>query len=483
MRDNHIHLIDNDSAGTIIPQDCISDILQIAGIGRLQNASDLLVFPHFFSDLKDGVGDLSILTLKDAQFTNGQCVSVKVCTGNLMGFVGINNTSISIHSRFTHKKANGAVDESSPDYFLYYMLQKVLSINVFKLEHSSSREDKILDFLLLLFPMMLKKAMAQGLYKEYQRFQHDDDRVRGTIDVNRYIKADIPFRGSISYSTREHSYDNTITQLIRHTIEYIKHHPFGHALLSNDSETLENVRQIVSATRTYNLRDRKRVLNANRRPKVHPYFTNYRELQQLCVQILRFDSLKYGDEKDRIYGVLFDGAWLWEEYLNFTFHDAGFVHPENKTGIGKIFAFKGRSDYYRFPDFLKDNIIADAKYKVLLRKNKGMIEDNLSREDLHQMISYMHITASRKGIFVSPLSFRVLNSDTGEYYPETAYSTRVGELYGDGGNIYIIGMNIPQSCESFKAFSECMTINEKELYRQLKKICIGEDLNPRMTRA
>lgn len=444
-----IHLKDNDSAGTNIPQDCISDILQIAGIGRVQNASDLLVFPHSFSDLKDGVGDISILTLKDAQFTNGQCVSVKVCTGNLMGFVGINNTSISIHSRFTHKKANGAVDESSPDYFLYYMLQKVLSINVFKLEHSSSREDKILDFLLFLFPMMLKKAMAQGLYKEYQRFQHDDDRVKGTIDVNRYIKADIPFRGSISYSTREHSYDNTITQLIRHTIEYIKHHPFGHALLSNDSETLENVRQIVSATPTYNLRDRKRVLNANRRPKVHPYFTNYRELQQLCVQILRFDSLKYGDEKDRIYGVLFDGAWLWEEYLNTILKPLGFKHPENKLKLGGFPMFKktvedeliSRNSRKLYPDFYKENFILDAKYKHL---NSGV-----GREDLYQVVTYMYCRTANHGGYIYP--------------DEGANSYSKYQLEGYYGYIHLLPTSIPQDKLSIDAFRQAMRLAENRL--------------------
>ena len=228
-----------------------------------------------------------------------------------MGFVGVNETSISIHSRFTHKKENGEVDPSSPDHFLYYMLQKVFSVNVFSLEHASNKEDKILDFLVFLFPLMLKSAMSQGLYKEYKRFLHDDDRIKGSIDVNRFIRLDIPFRGNISYTTREYSYDNTITQLIRHTIEYIKCNPFGYSILNNDSDTIEFVRQIREATPSYSLRDRQRVLNANLRPKVHPYFTKYRELQQLCVHILRHDSLKYGEEKDRIHEVQFYGAWWW----------------------------------------------------------------------------------------------------------------------------------------------------------------------------
>ena len=145
---NIVHLTDNNTQGTSIPRESIQDVLQISNIGRLQNAPELLVFPHSFSEVKDGIGTLSILTLHDAQYNDGKCISAKACTGNLMGFVGVNETSVSIHSRFTHKKDDGEVDPSSPDYFLYYMLQKVFSVNVFSLKHASSRDDKILDFLL-----------------------------------------------------------------------------------------------------------------------------------------------------------------------------------------------------------------------------------------------------------------------------------------------------------------------------------------------
>ena len=446
---NIVHLTDNNTQGTLIPRECIQDVLQISCIGRLQNAPDLLVFPHSFSDLKDAIGDLSIVTLHEAQYADGKCVSVKACTGNLMGFVGINETSLSIHSRFTHKKENGEVDPSSPDYFLYYMLQKVFSVNVFSLEHASSRDDKILDFLLFLFPLMLKSAMSQGLYKEYRRFQHDDDRVKGTIDVNRFIRSDIPFRGNISYTTREYSYDNSITQLVRHTIEYITHHPFGNSILNNESETIEYVRQIKEATPSYSLRDRQRVLNENRRPKVHPYFTKYRELQQLCVHILRHESLKYGEEKDRIHGVLFDGAWLWEEYLNTVLRGLGFHHPENKLQSGGFKMFKrqnedeqiSRNSRVLFPDFYKDDFILDAKYKHL---NRG-----ISREDLYQVVTYMYCKKANHGGYVYP--------------DEGANSYSKYQLEGYNGYIHLLPVSIPQDKANHDTFIQSMLESEDRL--------------------
>ena len=451
-----VHLTDNYSEGTPIDRNCISDILQIANIGRLQNVPDLLVFPHSFSELKDGISDLSILTLRDAQYKGTECVSVKACTGNLMGFVGVNDTSVSIHSRFTHKKHDGKVDENEQDYFLFYLLQKVFSINIFDLEHNNSREDKVFDFLLFLFPMMLKKALSQGLFKEYQTRYYNDSKVKGVIDINRFIRHDIPFKGAVSYSTHERSFDNSMTQLIRHTIEFIKHHPFGSNILNQNNDIIECVNQIVQATPSYNQRDRTKILNMHRRPKVHPYFIKYRDLQQLCVHILRHEALKYGKEKNKIHGVLFDGAWLWEEYLNTILKKHHFNHAENKLKCGGLPMFeKGNADkrtmsYSQtlYPDFYKDNFIIDAKYKHL---NNGV-----GKEDLYQVVTYMYCTKANKGGYLFPVEN---NANWSKF-----------QLMGHHGSVYLLPFHVPQSSIDYKAFIECIRTSEKGILTKIEEI-------------
>lgn len=94
-----------------------------------------------------------------------------------MGFVGIGNQQLKIYSRF---------DEDKNDYFMHYMLQKVFSYNIFNLESNSS-DETVFDILMFMFPALLKNAMKNGVYKDYQRFQHNDSNVRGTIDVERHI--------------------------------------------------------------------------------------------------------------------------------------------------------------------------------------------------------------------------------------------------------------------------------------------------------
>ena len=56
--------------------------------------------------------------------------------------------------------------------------------------------------------------------------------------------------------------------------------------------------------------------------------------------ILRNERHQYGNGTRNVYGILFDGAWLWEEYVNTLIGDV-FYHPRNKTGDGAQRLFAG----------------------------------------------------------------------------------------------------------------------------------------------
>lgn len=111
------------------------------------------------------------------------------------------------------------------------------------------------------------------------------------------------------------------------------------------------------------------------------------------------EEVKYGEHDDEICGILFDGAWLWEEYVNTILRDYGFKHPENKRRKGRIYLFEDNSGV-RYPDFYKEGVVLDAKYKRL-----GSYENvaRIDRDDIHQVISYMGALKATKGGFVSPL--------------------------------------------------------------------------------
>ena len=182
--------------------------------------NNLLIYPYSFEECEDKIGNQPLMSLQ-TDWKGKQCTKVHLTTGNLVGFIGVNRHSVSIQSRFAQ--------HTGEDFFLHYMLQKVLYINLFRMPHETS-DEAVFDFLLYLFPKFLHEALAQGIYKEYQRNTYNDANVRGVIDISRQIKCNMPFNGRIAYRTREFSLDNQVTELIRHTLEYICTTRFGRAL-------------------------------------------------------------------------------------------------------------------------------------------------------------------------------------------------------------------------------------------------------------
>lgn len=458
---------DNNGGNFIVESSqCLEDLQHIADcpLDKLtdKESHDVWLFPNKENRYDDKIEREVILSLCGDRLT----------TGNIMGFIGYGDTQLTIRSRFSNKGKN--------DWLMQYMLQKVFAINIFDLKNSSS-DDGALGITALLFPYFLQKALRQGVYREYIICEYNDSHPKGTLCIQSHIKNNYPFKnGKISYTTREYKYDNSVTQLVRHTIEYLKSEDYTRRILSSDHDTAGYVAQIIEATPTYCKGDRQKVMLANAKPKIHPYYSEYSPLQKLCLQILKQQKMGYGQTKKRIYGVLFDGAWLWEEYLNITMSKAGFKHPKNKTGEGSIYPFKGRvNQYKRYPDFMMPGIIADAKYKNLISKtDSSKRPDDIKRDDLNQMISYLHITSSKVGIFIGPTEVVLINPDTGNYYQDdiVAFSTqeiqilKVGDLMGEGGQIIIIGVNIPQAAQSYKKFEADMSSREKVLLTKLKKI-------------
>lgn len=73
--------------------------------------------------------------------------------------------------------------------------------------------------------------MRKGLFKKYIRRRYNDGNVKGTIDISHHIKQNTPIVGNIAYIQREFSFDNSLMELVRHTIEFIKRKPYGNKLL------------------------------------------------------------------------------------------------------------------------------------------------------------------------------------------------------------------------------------------------------------
>lgn len=403
-----------------------------------ENGNDLLIYPHSFCQCEDEMGKQPLLSLQ-TYWKEQQCTKTILETGNMVGFIGVNGQSVSIHSRFSQN--------AEKDFFLHYMLCKVLCINIVNLSHGTT-DEQIFDFLLYLFPKFLNEALAQGIYKEYRRNEYNDANVRGTIDISKHLKTNLPFNGRIAYRTREFSHDNHVTELIRHTIDYISRTKFGSTLLESNAETRASVAQIISATPRYSRQEREKVIKSNLKVISHPYYSRYTPLQKLCLRILKHEKIKYGVKANKIYGIMFDVSYLWEEYLATILTKQGFKHPNNRKGIGRIYLAK-HNMFSRYPDFYRehDHTIIDAKYKK-----------EINRDDVHQIITYMYRLKGENGTFIQPSDRNCRK----ENYDLLGYGTE------SNAKLQTYFYPISQTASDYKQFVADMMLSEDVLKSQFQ---------------
>ena len=434
----HLRIKDNSS----ILKECFHDISALARkisdktLEQLEREG-IFVFPELVKDADDLTKDQMIL----------QSVNDTYRSSNVMGFLGLGSERLTITSRFV---------SGEHDFFFQYMLEKVLDFpNIVNLETDADHENRLFHLLLFLFPLYLKQAMRKGLFKTYIRNQYNDGNVKGVIDISRHINKNTPFIGNIAYNQREYSYDNAMTELIRHTIEFIKRKPYGRQLLV---KVKDEVQLIVDVTQQYELYDRRKVVTDNSyNPIRHAYYREYRALQHLCLLILKNQEHNIGSGSRQINGILFDGAWLWEEYIN-SLVGGMFYHPTNRNGRGKQRLFSPSSGLI-YPDFIGKNpqqrIIADAKYKR---------NDGINGDDYLQLLAYMLRFEAKKGYYFYP------EKGTSD---EIKYRLNSGTTYEENvaprDDIFVMkhGLLIPDTASDYADFREKMKQNEDAFIRSL----------------
>lgn len=374
-------------------------------------------------------------------------------TENVMGFLSVDGVEISVYSRFDEC---GHKDKKEPkDYFLFHMLSKVCGVSMAKLMASTSRES-VLDLYPLFFPKMLKDAVHQGLFRSYRQHKYNDIRIKGRIDMARHIQRNLLFSGNVAYSAREYDGDNLVTQLIRHTIEYLRTQPRGKQALACDPDTKAAVELIIQATPTYDHRQFLSILQKNISKKVtHPFYYKYIILQKLCIAILQHKKASYGGNgKQHIQGILFDGAWLWEEYMASVLKDS-FRHYTDKNSHFSLFS---ETNQRIIPDYISNdfdeskdvaNAVADAKYMRL--EDRLKLQGEQAYSVYYKTIMYMHRFNSQKGFIFYPMEPDVEG---------TGHDIKTLSIAGTDSKIYMCGFRIPQVQD--KDFAAFRTSTEKE---------------------
>lgn len=428
-----------DNTLTRIQDVTISDdfVKEIANksIESLETAN-LFLFPPKVNDMEDL--DTSHFLLK--------ANTDEIRTTNVMGIIGYKNERLFIGSRFDH----------SNDYFFYYMLKKVLNMNVINTEVNMEQQSSFLELLISMFPKFLNNAMKKGLYKEYKVRQNNDTNIKGVIDFKRHLKENVPFLGKIAYNTREYSYENPVVHLIRYTIEFIKRRRGLRQVLYMNDVTRENVHVIEANSLHFEAAGVTKTIHHNaKNPIRHGYYLEYQALQRICIAILRAESHYFTRDSDNeVYGVLFDGAWLFEEYIN-TLIGSRYLHPQNTKGLGRQYLFNNGNGLI-YPDFISrsevNQKVADAKYKPI---------HNIYGGDYLQLVAYMYRFDAVKGYFIYPFQRSI--HDHQDKTLSLLSGVAKTKIRNQDIQVIKLGLEIPGGETDFNRFEEMMLEEEKKL--------------------
>lgn len=346
--------------------------------------------------------DLSLFNLSriDEQTDLDGRQTVRIETGNLMGVLNLSDERtgetlrIEVGSRFDKGRTGQP--------FLCYLLSRVFDVNY--LDMVDAGEMTYLEVLLAIrFVSLLGETKNVGLYRNYRSFKCNDLKPRGKIDFARHLRENVPLGVGLAYEKREISYDLPLNHLLRLAARKIERK--WPMLFMRNRHAQMVLSDIKCNTTSYGLENQQTLL-ANKECRVpirHPYFAPYyEELRILARMILLGDGADiYDDGENEVSGVLFDGAWLWEEYLATVLTPLGFCHAVCGTNIGRreIFAnwTNGSADIgHIYPDFYRSSgqgHVLDAKYK----------QSSAKREDILQALAYVLNTgAKRVGLIYPP---------------------------------------------------------------------------------
>ena len=274
------------------------------------------------------------------------------------------------------------------------MLNFANNIYVDKTESNSEKSQEPSEFPLFeyLFLTSLKKASVLGFPQEYSKVEYHDIRVHGNIDVNSYIKKDIPFKGKLSSKRNERQYVQCIVDVLSAALSACK----------NDIQKMFPNLSFVSSELKAAASGRRPTLETIQKAKNHralhnPMFAPFRRTLDYAELILRKQNLISSDEEkssNKISGYLLDVASLWELYLENllrnNFQSEGWTISAQEELSLYEHTFFARNNY---PDLVMRHedgrlVVLDAKFKKMDFARDRYGNCDVDRTDLFQIQSY-----------------------------------------------------------------------------------------------
>lgn len=277
-------------------------------------------------------------------------------------------------------------------------------------------DDNLYDFLLIdVFAKKMSAACFKGRYKTYRRFENNDDRIKGSIDVSRHIRQNAGLNnGKIAYHFKENTINNYLNILIAKTYLYVKKkYPEIVRRKIEENVWIKGFLDGLLSEADPLSFSKRTIIMKNLKPVTHPYFKEYDDVRKICLRLLRDEGVSiFAGEKEESGGFLYYLPDLWEEYLKRVFlhsiqsnelYDYS-ITEQSRLKIIESSIVPNEYLVLAKPDFVveksnKPKLILDAKMKLLWDKFDEygkMPEDDKKtiRADIDECIRNMVVFAT-----------------------------------------------------------------------------------------
>ena len=335
----------------------------------------------FFSFFKDeekkaikNEDDLIISIKKDGENYLAQ-------TGNYVGKFVWKGLEIDIKSRFSNT-------------FLERMLNFANDIFLDDVSITGNQVKEDFDIskyiIYYMFIQNLEKAFLLGVPKAYKSIEHHEMKLKGKIDINKFIKYDIPFQGKISSVSREQKEIQEIIDVLYKAVKIID---------KNNKVFLKNIAHIKTHLKQYKSNNyiSNETINKALKSKAlqNPIFAPYKKVLEYARFIINGNNIEEkNDGKQETFGFIINVAELFEIYitklLQKEFSDWYVESP-------KIELYNTPQMFYQrkiIPDIVmkkgRDVLVFDTKYKKMQMQGRGQYgSGDVDRNDFFQINTYM----------------------------------------------------------------------------------------------
>ena len=397
-------------------QSDIKDNLNITFKDYKKNKNNLVIDKN-----RDKRDDDIVISLQSYKNNDGQLYNVAV--GNFVGKFIYNNVEINIKSRFS-------------DIFLTRMLNFANDIFLDDVSVLGKESKKDLDYskfiIYYMFIQKLEKAFLLGLPKSYVNVNHHEMKVKGKIDINRFIKYDIPFKGKISSTSREQKEIQEIIDVLYKAITIIEKNKF-------DTKNISHIKTHLKQHKSSRYVSNQTISKALKSKALqNPIFAPYKKVLEYAKLIIDANNLE--EKKDgnkETFGFLVNVAELFEIYLvkllRLKIPDWEVIHEEQLDVYQNNFFRRNM-----YPDIVmkKGNkvMVFDAKYKRMKfgeRNNYGA--GDLDRNDFFQINTYMTYYDKQDDLEV--IAGGLLYPMEGDFIQNKSHSDN---WFGDGKTRFIV---------------------------------------------